>query len=315
MTAPTVYRSTDGSAPVLDGQAGSLITVLDAVLVNGYGAKAAAGWTKAFSGTNGASYRQGGGLQYYVNVNDNAPGAGTGKEARVVGYEVMTAFATGSNLFPTAAQAANGIFVRKSVAADATARTWIMLADHLTFYMWVLTGDAANTYLGWGFGDIYSFKTSDVGRVFINARATENAATSSLDTMGTCSTYVGTTQTGMYLARETSQAVGAIACGKIGDFALTGGTLPMNGTLVYKNTPDGRIYLAPLRVTHSAGGNQLHGRMRGLWQWGHLLAAASDGDTITGAGDLNGKSFMVIKQSHLGELYVVETSNSWDTNA
>ena len=61
----TVYLSTDASAPTLDGNVGSLITVLDAVLVNGYGAKAAAGWTKAFSGTNKAAYR-------------NSPSTGTG---------------------------------------------------------------------------------------------------------------------------------------------------------------------------------------------------------------------------------------------
>jgi hypothetical protein len=40
-----IYRSTDGSAPVLTGQAGKLTDLLDAILVNGYGSKTAAGWT------------------------------------------------------------------------------------------------------------------------------------------------------------------------------------------------------------------------------------------------------------------------------
>lgn len=39
------YRSDDASAPTLNGQAGSLIDVLKACLVDGYGAKAGAGWT------------------------------------------------------------------------------------------------------------------------------------------------------------------------------------------------------------------------------------------------------------------------------
>ena len=39
----TVYRSDDAGAPNLTGAAGSLIAILDAVLVNGYGAKPAAG--------------------------------------------------------------------------------------------------------------------------------------------------------------------------------------------------------------------------------------------------------------------------------
>ena len=42
MTAPTIYRSTDASAPVLTGEVGKLVDLLDACLVNGYGAKSAA---------------------------------------------------------------------------------------------------------------------------------------------------------------------------------------------------------------------------------------------------------------------------------
>ena len=53
----TVYRFDDAGAPTLSAAAGALISVLDACLVNGYGAKPAAGWTKAFSGTNQAAYR------------------------------------------------------------------------------------------------------------------------------------------------------------------------------------------------------------------------------------------------------------------
>lgn len=57
----TVYRFDDAGAPTLSAAAGALISVLDACLVNGYGAKPAAGWTKAFSDTNQAAYRQGAG--------------------------------------------------------------------------------------------------------------------------------------------------------------------------------------------------------------------------------------------------------------
>ena len=71
-----VYRWDDPSAPVLSSpSAGSLIGVLDACLVNGYGSKAAAGWTKAFSGTKLAAYRQGGGSMCYLRIDD---GTGTG---------------------------------------------------------------------------------------------------------------------------------------------------------------------------------------------------------------------------------------------
>jgi hypothetical protein len=43
MLAPAIYRSTDTNAPVLFGGGGSLITLLDAILVNGYGSAFSSG--------------------------------------------------------------------------------------------------------------------------------------------------------------------------------------------------------------------------------------------------------------------------------
>jgi hypothetical protein len=51
MGAPTVYKSTDDNAPVLNGIAGSLINLLRKVLVDGFGTKAGAGWTLEFLNT------------------------------------------------------------------------------------------------------------------------------------------------------------------------------------------------------------------------------------------------------------------------
>jgi hypothetical protein len=51
MSVPVVYRSTDANAPVLFGGGGSLITLLDACLVNGYGSVFATG-TLTSDGTN-----------------------------------------------------------------------------------------------------------------------------------------------------------------------------------------------------------------------------------------------------------------------
>lgn len=80
----TVYKSSDASAPQMTSAAGSLLTVLDACLVNGYGAKPAAGWSKTVvdAGTNQAYYRQGakaGFAQKLLYVKDDAatPGNAT----------------------------------------------------------------------------------------------------------------------------------------------------------------------------------------------------------------------------------------------
>ena len=67
--ALTIYRSSDAGAPSLTGAAGSLIALLDACLRTGYGTKAGAGWTKPFTGTNIAAFRQGaGGNGRYLRV-------------------------------------------------------------------------------------------------------------------------------------------------------------------------------------------------------------------------------------------------------
>lgn len=51
MAAPTIYRSTDTGAPVLTAQMGSIVNLLDKVLVNGYGSTRATG-TITSNGTN-----------------------------------------------------------------------------------------------------------------------------------------------------------------------------------------------------------------------------------------------------------------------
>jgi hypothetical protein len=42
-----LYSSLDVGAPVLNEASNTLVAVLDACLVNGYGAKASSGWTKS----------------------------------------------------------------------------------------------------------------------------------------------------------------------------------------------------------------------------------------------------------------------------
>jgi hypothetical protein len=180
-----VYKSSDAGAPVLTGQNGSLVALLDAVLVNGYGALAAAGWTINQTAANKRGYKQNlagsnnaAGMLLYVD--DSGPGAGAAKEARVCGFETMSAITpTGTGQFPTAAQSTVGIgtlVVRKSVTADATARPWTCIANGQTIYLFIESGDtttplATTTFC---FGDFKSFKTADQYAVMIIGRTVEN---------------------------------------------------------------------------------------------------------------------------------------------
>ena len=324
-----LYRSTDPGAIQLDGLVGSLVGVLDVVLP-------AAGWSIAFTGTNIRAYRQPAALdspltlRAYLRVNDAGPGAGGAREARIVGYETMSDVNTGINPCPTVAQLANGLFVRKSAAADANTRTWMILADARTFYMWILSGDVASTYLCWMFGDYYSFMPSDFYRVMVMGRVVENSAvTGAIDGVGNevdLGNVVGkegfsSNMSGHFMFRDASHAAGAIAAGKVGDRSINptligdgGASIAGFGNLAYKNPADSNIYTPPIFVTHSQGGATIRGLWRGQYHFGHAISAVSDGETFPGTLDLNGKTFRVIKQSGNLGIWVAETSNTWITN-
>jgi hypothetical protein len=135
MSVPTVYRHDDASAPVLDGTVSSLIDLLDACLVTGYGAKSAAGWTKPYTGTNKAVFRNSAvsGTGYHFRLlDDGVLSSNAGRDCEIRGYQTMSDVDTGSFPAPTVAQLANGRIWRKSGTADATAREWVVIADERT---------------------------------------------------------------------------------------------------------------------------------------------------------------------------------------
>lgn len=129
----TEYRHDDASAPVLDGSTGSLITLLQACLVDGYGDKDPARWTKPLSATGRAAFVNNttdGGTGCYVYVDDNAPSAEGARAASIRTYTTMTDIDTGD-------YGTNPVWCRKSATVDSTARPWILWADGLTFWLYI----------------------------------------------------------------------------------------------------------------------------------------------------------------------------------
>lgn len=303
-TGLTLYQSTDASAPVLTGQTGSLITLLDAVLKDGYGSKAAAGssggagaWTKPFSASSKGAYRPAAGNQFYMNIDDAGPGAGTFKEARITGYETMSAISTGTNPLPTVAQAANGLFIRKSNTADATARPWKIIADDRMILMFVQTGDSGSIWLPCMWGDFASNLSGDGYRTQLCARATENSASVALCSLINSTSTIGT-QSGCYFQRNRSGTVGAVNHGKISP-GFVYGNIGLSGSagLAYPNGEDGGLYIEPFLITDSvtAPANSVRGTQRGVWFVCHSRTNFNDGDIFAGTGDLAGKSFLIMK--------------------
>lgn len=315
MAAPVVFRSSDSSAPVLTGAAGSLVAVLDACLVNGYTGKSAAGWSKPYTATNAAVFRMGGGNQFYLDVNDNGASNGltgaSGKEAAVRGYEVMTAASTGTGPFPTTGQQpTTDSNWRKSATADATARTWIMVADDRSFVLGILDGDVASRHKLYVFGDFYSLQVADAYRVAITVRTSVNNAlvTGSFgSTLSAGGTSVAQT-VGLYVARIAAGTGTANAEGMLGVGSVWDSSTLFTGAL------DGKPYVARL-LLNDVSPIMIRGWLRGLYE---LLTPVgmAHGDTFVGTGELAGRSFLVVKAfGGIAEKGLAVETTQWDSSS
>jgi hypothetical protein len=313
MPAPTIYRSSDASAPVLSGTVGALVALLDACLVTGYGSKTAAGWTKPYTGTNAATFRQGGGTQSYLEVLDNGPGTAGAKETRLGGWEIATAHTVGTNRFPAAATSSTFV---KSTTADATARAWVLIGDNIGFFLFVKNGIDAGSYVAMHFGDVISVKSPDPYKAALICKNTENQASFNAETFAAFASSGTTTQGAHVLCRNHNGATLASPFGKIGDTGRAQTSGIFNGTIPFPNGGDNAIYVSPVWV-HDVSGN-VRGRVRGLYHGLHNLGAMGDGDTFSGAGDYAGKTFVVVANIGAGVVgvgYVVIETTAWDTSA
>jgi len=351
----TIYSSADPYGPgPIDGLTGSLVRVLDACLVDGYGTgsyfKAAAGWTKPFTNWSGslACYKQPSGSQMTLVVNDTNPNTtAAGKEAWMTGWELLSALTTS---FATASQASNSgsigfgwgqfplpakllttghVVVRKSATGTVIQRAWIIAADAHTMYLWILNGDVAGNYINRGFGDIYSFRgTADMWKCFIYGQTIENAAVAVSNdytdaiggSQGAATSTLNTGLPGHYIARNSGGSGGSIQFTRKGDSGVgvaSGQSAPITSPIVgVLACPNGSDNSIYLSPLWLVDplGITLRGRFRGLYQICHPVANFSDGQTFQGSGDFSGKSFMVIRTSQQGSMWALETSATIDTN-
>jgi hypothetical protein len=329
------YASTDASAPTLQGivggalsgsdwAAGSWLQLLRKVLVTGYGSgaqSAGAGWTQSFAGTSEGVFRQASGCQFYLHVLDDGSMTAGAREANMYGSENQTAISTSTAKFPTAAQVANGILIRKSDTADTTQRQWVIFADDKTFYAFVWTGNATPYYAGFAFGDFYSYVSGDAYNCMIIGRTTSSATDALTNEMLDKASNIGSTITGHFIARGYNQLGTSINCSKIGRFLDTSAstTLPIaaTGYCAYPNPSDGKLWLSRCYIgdTVTNPTNSIRGFLRGFWASqtaGFVLPLEY---TINGSGGLSGRTFKVLglrSGNSTDARYVMETSNTWD---
>lgn len=320
--AVRTYFSTDPDAPELNGLAGSLIAVLDACLVNGYGAKPPLGWTKEHAGENKAAYRQVAKLgygQYYLQVRDDAPvGTQLGRTAIMSGYESMSSVDEGINMFPQSGQYLSPTYLRKSATADGVTRQWLLVGDERTFYLMTYSEDVAGYSFGFAFGDFYSIVPGDRWNCLIHGRHEETGVTAVYG-FGGCRQI----NTMMFLARSVygdtiSRNATALPDGR---FQTSTQTALGNGILAHPQS-NGAVVLTPVCINDGGptSGNltpiQIRGRYRGVWNWGHAESNAPNWGMLVGSGELEGRTFLFAKVSSVNAKGVVtfETSDTWETN-
>jgi hypothetical protein len=283
--------------------------------------KIGSGWTKPFTGTDKCVFQQGAGSNgMFLRVQDDGPGAGGAREARVTAYETMSDVDTGTHPMPTIPQGLGGVVaalaVRKSSTLDATARTWIVAADSRTFYMFQRS-EGTTAWYGWMFGEQYSFLPGDAFKVFISARNLENSAASANEDLQKLTSVGGSLTTAFYVMRGHNGTGDPVGVGKHGDFIKGNSGEALIGVIPYTNPANGAFYMSRVWIGDptTTPVNNLRGRMRGFWHFVHPIGSVADQEEIAGTGELAGKRFMFLKTTVTGNgMYSIEVSATVETN-
>lgn len=305
-----VYRSDDASAPTLNGVAGSVINVLDAILVNGYGSKAAAGWAKEFSGTDLAVYRPATGNRFRLRVDDTATAS-----ARIRGYESMTAVSTGTGAFPSTAQISlDSALPLIPKGSGATARSWVVIASSKAFYFFAAPSATDALFTGYFgsdmrtvfFGDFISYKQGDQFATGVLGSVT---ASSNNEVFGTVMSTSMSPMTGHYMARPHTQFGGSIGFFKGLPLPYYWNSSTGLGVTMHVPVPEpvlGEMITVPIDVLElSAGVTTLRrARLPGAYGTPHG-GQFSAFDVFIGSGDLAGKTLMCMPA------YATSTPGQW----
>lgn len=310
--ALTVYRSTDAGAPTLTYAAGSLISVLDACLRTGYGSKAGAGWTKPYTGTNIAVFKQGaGGNNRFLRVWNARTGDDPNTycmSANARGYENMTAVSTGTNPFPTTAQSgSNGLMIRVAASGPNYTPSWIVRATSSWFSIDINTGryervpGVAQYDDTFSFGSFPSLKSGDTYNDFIYGGP---------NTEYSRGMYADHTTTMGYLSRSDLGTVGARPMSITPCFPGYEPTMGSGSThsMAYPNRADSSAFLSQYVIVDSG---QVRGTLPGVWTSPHGLAPIGWGNTFGGAGSLAGRSFEILAVGTSSDGFIIETSDTF----
>ena len=269
-------------------------------------------WTKAFSGTNLANYRQpnvAGSNKFYLGYDDSVA-----QNSRWRGFETGSAAGaadgSGTAPFPSAAQQTGGSYHYRSSTNDATARPWTMVSNGASFYFFNQYSGLTTIGTGLFFGDFTSYKTSDAYNTIAIGDIVASAITAANIRILAVATTLAVT-TGHYVPRSYTQTGTSVNVGKHINAVFSNATTEIGAAgLTYPIGVEGGIMLSPIWLSETTNG--IRGHLPGLWAPCHNRPL-THGDTFSGATGtpLEGKTFEVITTSATGQV-VIETSNTWD---
>lgn len=316
----TYFSSGDAGAPVLTGQAGSLITLLDALLVGtsgiAYGSKPSAGWTKAFSGTNKAVYQTPDSGCYYRVMHDGSQGAASTREAVVRGAESATDVDTLVDPFPTVAQVSDANCVwRVSSVTTSTARGWqALVTPDLLMLMMQSDGSSYDFCM---MGRYSPDQASNAWPYIVNTRNSANSVGAVLAASMAVNVLSAPFQTKLFAMRSPEGVVKSPMAALLGpsvDFnnqiGRVGPAAPApNGSI---NIQKARLLVNRGTVTTNAGAS-LAGLIPNLWEMLHgSLSGVAAGDTFTVPTDAAAAQYLINRLGSFNDsIFAWEITDTW----
>lgn len=314
-----VYRSTDAGAPSIGRSLGSLITLFDACLVDGYGAKASLGWTREFSATNTVVYRMAEGTRMYMRLQDDQ------HVDYISGTKWYFGFgATGVDTVLDQWTPQTSLYINKP---DTTANggAWMLVGDGSRFWLFTTRDGWGGAYSSVFFGDLISCAASpstDRGKAMVMAPV---SAPTAQTPPGSGYEYApgGGTEFGVLPGHYL---VGDLAGLCVAPYGIQVGkctSLPfLRGLLPYPSTISGGVACSPFYVgtvlNKLSTGTDLRGLVPG---WYAPYAAGAlftppDGTQFTySQGQMAGKTLEVIRvymnQSNTYQTMLIEVSDTW----
>lgn len=275
----TVLTDASPSAPALTYAPPDIISVFDYCLVDTLGWESPAGLRDA----NTAAYRS---LNptasgCYISVTHDASNT-----YKMRGYEAMTAPNVGTGLFPTAAQAANGVYGSISDSGATAPRPWLFISDGWFFWFFTRRNDTSTTfYTFMSFGDVAEPTVpGDIHHCMI---------------MGNISTATNVSASPLiFIARNEVKALDSSVRGYLRRLYGSGSMLGSNSTSQpYPATVNGNLFITPTWIDQD-GVEHIRGRLPGCYAMAHAYGHYSGllhGDLITNIPGFPGKSFMVVR--------------------